>query len=139
MIIKATAETIPESEKTLVDMLSDMIFDEAQYKEKLQSNPKAKPDRTDVVPEYYERIIDQLARNVYRLHTLECVLLLLESYLPYDADLRRGDTFIHRMTQFGQIEIVKYMLDMGADPDCRTAVTHPDFPCNYSLNCLLNK
>jgi 26S proteasome non-ATPase regulatory subunit 10 len=77
---------------------------------------------------YYEDIIQDIAMNSYKVYTTECIAFLVESMISFEYELKRGDTFIHRMTQFGHIEAVKYMLDCGADPDCRTTLVHPDFP-----------
>ena len=82
-----------------------------------------------MAPEYFEKVIQELAENKYGVHTLECVALLIEAYIAYDCDLKRGDTFIHRLTQWNQIECVKYMLDLNADPECRTSISQPDYPC----------
>lgn len=81
------------------------------------------------VPEYMEQPIQNLAENVFGHHSLECTCVLLDAFFTYDIELRMGDTFIHRMAQYNQVNCVVYMLDCGADPDTKTAIVHPEFPC----------
>jgi ankyrin repeat protein len=124
-VVRATADTIVQEGKRLINLLSDMIYGGITLKETVQlqgntNNPK--------VAEFYENLFQEIAENKFKIYTTECIALLTESYIAYDYELKRGDTFIHRMAQYGHIEAVKYLLESDADPNSRTSLIHPDFP-----------
>lgn len=129
-VVRASVDTINQDGKRLVNLMSDLIYGGIIHNENIQPQGNTKNPK---VAEFFENVFQEIAENRYKIYTTECIALLTESYIAYDYELKRGDTFIHRMAQFGHIEAVKYMLECNADPNARTSLIHPDFPCKSFL------
>lgn len=75
--------------------------------------------------------VQEIVTDYYKQHTVEVICYCLQELIPYNTELKEGDTFLHRLVEFGQVEAAKHALNLGIDPEIRTAISHKQFPRKF--------
>ena len=75
-----------------------------------------------------QKHIQEMVEDYYKQHTLEVLCYCLEDLIPYNTELHEGDTFLHRLVEFGQLEAARHVLRLGVNTEIRTAINHKQFP-----------